>query len=210
VNLSPLRAVLCYQRAGCLLLTIGYSLLATELLAADYWLLATCYGLLATGCLLLATGYCTFEFMADHEQIVAAGGLVIDDSTKPPRVLLVHRQRYDDWSFPKGKALPGESLAQTALREVSEETGLQCRIISEFASVQYEYRSPKGHARPKIVHYYLMRAEGTDEVGDTPHPDGVEVDKLEWLTPAQAAERLSYEYDRNLLRQLEAKLDTQQ
>jgi len=148
--------------------------------------------------------------MTDHEQIVAAGGLVIDDSTKPPRVLLVHRQRYDDWSFPKGKALPGESLAQTALREVSEETGLQCRIISEFASVQYEYRSQKGHARPKMVHYYLMRAEGTDAVGDTPDPDGVEVDKLEWLTPVQAAERLSYEYDRNLLRQLDAKLDTQQ
>ena len=108
------------------------------------------------------------------------------------------------------KALPGESLAQTALREVREETGLQCRIISEFASVQYEYRSPKGHARPKIVHYYLMRAEGTDAGGATPHPDGVEVDNLEWLTPAKAAERLSYEYDRNLLQQLEARLDTQQ
>jgi 8-oxo-dGTP pyrophosphatase MutT (NUDIX family) len=146
--------------------------------------------------------------MTDHEQIVAAGGLVIDDSTKPTRVLLVHRQRYDDWSFPKGKALPGESLEQTALREVSEETGLQCRIISEFASVQYEYRSPKGHARPKIVHYYLMRAEGADAGTATSHPDGVEVDKLEWLTPAQAAARLSYEHDRNLLHRLPAKLDT--
>jgi 8-oxo-dGTP diphosphatase len=148
--------------------------------------------------------------MTDHEPIVAAGGLVIDDSTKPPRVLLVHRQRYDDWSFPKGKALPGEGMEQTALREVREETGLQCRIVSEFASVQYEYRSPRGHPRPKIVHYYLMRAEGTEAGGAAPCPDGVEVDKLEWLTPAQAAARLSYEYDRDLLRQLKAKLDTQQ
>ena len=190
----------------------GTVLSASERLATDYWLLATGHWLLATGYWLLATGYLLlyFEFMADHEQIVAAGGLVIDDSTKPPRVLLVHRQRYDDWSFPKGKALPGESLEQTALREVREETGLQCRIISEFASVQYEYRSPKGYARPKIVHYYLMRAEETDAGRVAPHPDGVEVDNLEWLTPAQAAERLSYEYDRNLLRQLEAKLDTQQ
>jgi 8-oxo-dGTP pyrophosphatase MutT (NUDIX family) len=145
--------------------------------------------------------------MTDHEQIVAAGGLVIDDSARPPRVLLVHRQRYDDWSFPKGKAMPGESLEQTALREVREETGLQCRIISELATVNYEYRSPKGHARPKIVHYYLMRAEGG---GAAPHPDGVEVDKLEWLTPAEAAGRLSYEFDGDVLRQLEAKPYTQE
>ena len=40
-------------------------------------------------------------------------------------MLVVHRPRYDDWSFPKGKAEPGESMVLTAIREVAEETGRQ-------------------------------------------------------------------------------------
>jgi len=56
----------------------------------------------------------------------AAGGLVVRDDT----VLLVHRPKYDDWTFPKGKAEDGESDEDCALREVREETGLSCELVS--------------------------------------------------------------------------------
>jgi 8-oxo-dGTP diphosphatase len=138
--------------------------------------------------------------MSDRDQIVAAGGLVVERGTG--RVLLVHRLRYDDWSFPKGKALPGETLEQTAHREVREETGLQCRIIRPVATVNYDYRTRKGLLRPKVVHYYLMEPEPIEAALAGLNPDGVEVDKLEWLTPDEADLKLSYQVDKGVLRQL--------
>ena len=63
--------------------------------------------------------------MAD--QLRAAGGIVIRDG----RVLLVHRPKYDDWTFPKGKAEDGETDEACALREVLEETGLTCVLQAE-------------------------------------------------------------------------------
>ena len=63
----------------------------------------------------------------------AAGGLIRRDAT----VLLVHRPRYDDWTFPKGKADEGESDEDCALREVREETGLHCTLGAEISSTEY-------------------------------------------------------------------------
>ena len=61
--------------------------------------------------------------MEPMDEIVAAGGLVIDSRDKSvPRVLLVHRPKYDDWSFPKGKLDPRETIEAAALREVEEES----------------------------------------------------------------------------------------
>jgi 8-oxo-dGTP pyrophosphatase MutT (NUDIX family) len=85
----------------------------------------------------------------------AAGGIVwrpggADGSIE---VLIVHRQRYDDWSLPKGKALPGEDDATCALREVHEETGLRCSIGRRLGTVEYRDRSE----RPKSVVYFEMR-----------------------------------------------------
>ena len=56
---------------------------------------------------------------------MAAGAVVV---RKGPEVLLVHRPKYDDWSFPKGKLDPGEHLTSCAVREVAEETGLDIRL----------------------------------------------------------------------------------
>ena len=61
----------------------------------------------------------------EQKEKVAAGGVVVDKSGGVPRVLIVHRPRYDDWPLPKGKAQSGETLEETAVREVKEETGLQ-------------------------------------------------------------------------------------
>ena len=88
---------------------------------------------------------------------MAAGGVVIEiDGAGTNRVLLVHRPAYDDWSFPKGKAEPGETIEETAVREVREETGLNCRIIRVLPSTRYEYLTHAGKLRPKVVHYFLM------------------------------------------------------
>jgi 8-oxo-dGTP pyrophosphatase MutT (NUDIX family) len=105
------------------------------------------------------------------------------------RVLLVHRPKYDDWTFPKGKAEPGESDESCALREVLEETGFECLLGAELRSTSY--RDSQG--RPKRVRYWLMdRASGRF----TPTP---EVDEIRWCTKAEAAQLLSYDRDRGVL-----------
>jgi len=128
-------------------------------------------------------------------EILAAGGVVVDDKLGVRRVLLVHRPRYDDWSFPKGKLDAGESVEQAALREVKEETGLKCRIVRELAVTSYRYRTRnKGRLKPKSVHYFLM--EPLSRRIKVPVD---EVDRAEWLEIDEAAKRLTYAQDRKLL-----------
>lgn len=122
-------------------------------------------------------------------QIRGAGGVVWRTGDGEPEVALIHRPRYDDWTFPKGKNLPGESDAACALREVREETGLRCELSVELPSTEYVDR--KG--RPKVVRYWIMRPlSGRFEISS-------EVDELRWLLPAEARRLLSYERDRELL-----------
>lgn len=121
--------------------------------------------------------------MTSHE-VEAAGGVVMRDG----RVAVVHRPRYDDWSFPKGKLDEGESFEDAALREVEEETGLRCELGRELPPTEYE--DSKG--RSKIVRYWEMRPLGG---GFEPNE---EVDELRWLAPREAVELLSYEHDREL------------
>lgn len=128
-------------------------------------------------------------------EILAAGGIVIDNKPGTPRVLLVHRPKYDDWSFPKGKLEPDETLEEAALREVREETGLDCRIIRELGLTRYRYRTrSKGRLRPKAVRYFLM-----EHVRRRIRVPGEEVDAAEWFDLAEAARKLSYAQDRELL-----------
>ena len=115
----------------------------------------------------------------------AAGGVVEDDG----RVLLVHRPRYDDWTFPKGKALADESDEACALREVEEETGLRCELGEELPSTSYV--DSKG--RPKRVRYWRMRPVTG---AFAPHD---EVDEIAWVAPADAREQLSYTRDLTLV-----------
>jgi 8-oxo-(d)GTP phosphatase len=129
------------------------------------------------------------------EEILAAGGVVVDDKLGVRRVLLVHRPRYDDWSFPKGKLDAGESVEQAALREVKEESGLKCRIVRELAVTSYRYRTRnKGRLKPKSVHYFLM--EPLSRRIKVPVD---EVDRAEWLEIDEAAKKLTYAQDRKLL-----------
>lgn len=103
------------------------------------------------------------------------------------RVLLVHRDRYDDWTLPKGKLEEGESWEEAALREVWEETGLRCEIAGFLGSTTY---APGGV--PKEVRWWLMAGEGEPGPSD-------EVDEARWATLDEAAGLLSYESERGLL-----------
>jgi len=117
------------------------------------------------------------------EVVRAAGGVIVRDGS----VLVVHRPKYDDWTFPKGKALPDESDEDCAVREVHEETGLRCLLEDELTTTHYV--DAKG--RPKRVRWWRMRALGDD--GFRPND---EVDELRWLEPGDAADVLSYPRDR--------------
>jgi 8-oxo-dGTP pyrophosphatase MutT (NUDIX family) len=115
----------------------------------------------------------------------AAGGLVVRDG----KVLLVHRPKYDDWSFPKGKCYDGEGDEACALREVEEETGLRCELVEELG--QTAYVDAKG--RPKKVRYWRMRPLD----GEFASHD--EVDEIRWESPESAADVLSWPRDLPLL-----------
>jgi len=101
-------------------------------------------------------------------------------------VLVVHRPRFDDWSLPKGKCKPGEDDLACALREVREETGLECEAGEELPST--EYRDDRG--RRKVVRYWAMRpSSGAFE----PHD---EVDEVSWASIAEARSLFTYDRDR--------------
>jgi len=125
-----------------------------------------------------------------NDLVRAAGGLVGRGSGRGAEVLVVHRSQYDDWTFPKGKAEPGESDEACAVREVEEETGLRCELGDELPSTSYT----DGLGRAKRVRYWRMRVVG----GELEFAN--EVDDARWVTPAEAAELLTYARDVELLR----------
>jgi len=125
--------------------------------------------------------------MADPEpgEIQAAGAVVWRAGEEGIETALVHRPRYDDWSFPKGKAFGGEHVLLTAVREVAEETGIRVALGRRLVTTQY-----LTSGGPKRVDYWAGRpvSPGTFIPGD-------EVDALSWLPLAAAADQLSYAHD---------------
>ncbi len=135
----------------------------------------------------------------EPEPLVRAGGGVVRRRGKDGQIeyALVHRPRYDDWSFPKGKTDPGETDEEAALREVEEETGVRARLGPELEPTRYRDRKD----RLKQVRYWLMEpADGT-----TPkfRPNN-EIDEVRWCSAADAGKLLCHEHDRQLLADVEA------
>jgi 8-oxo-dGTP diphosphatase len=133
----------------------------------------------------------------DDGVVRAAGGVVVRDGPAGPEVLVVHRPRYDDWSFPKGKRDPGETDEETALREVLEETGLACSLVAPLGEVRYR----DAHGRLKVVRYWRM---APDPAGEGHFVPTAEVDALRWCGLAEAGRLLTYAHDRALLGHVEA------
>jgi 8-oxo-dGTP pyrophosphatase MutT (NUDIX family) len=119
-----------------------------------------------------------------NRPVRAAGVLLFRDG----RVLLIHRPSRDDWSFPKGKHEPGETDEQCALRELEEEVGLRVRLGERVGETRYDLAD----GRPKRVAWFRGEADGEPQALDN-------VDEVRWVTPAEAAELLSYDRDRKLL-----------
>jgi 8-oxo-dGTP pyrophosphatase MutT (NUDIX family)/phosphohistidine phosphatase SixA len=124
--------------------------------------------------------------------VLAAGAVVF----RPGKdVLLIHRPRYDDWSFPKGKLDPGEHVAAAAVREVAEETGLRVRLGPPLAEQQYTLEN----GNRKVVSYWVGRVVGDDDVSG--YAPNNEVDAVEWVAYDKALDRLTHDHDRDTLRE---------
>lgn len=121
--------------------------------------------------------------------IQAAGAVLWRARAEGIETALVHRPRYDDWTLPKGKSLPGEHVLLTAVREVEEETGVRAALGRRLASQSYPVEG-----RPKQVEYWAARPVSAERF-----VPGDEVDDLAWLPLAAARERLSYPRDVSVL-----------
>jgi 8-oxo-dGTP diphosphatase len=130
--------------------------------------------------------------MAEVPPIAAAGVVV---SRKGSEVLLVHRPKYDDWSFPKGKVDPGEHVTTAAVREVAEETGLDVRLGLPLTTQRYIVRN--GQDRTKLVSYWTGRVVGGDDVAT--YQPNAEIDAVEWVSTDKALNCLTYQRDRDTL-----------
>ena len=122
------------------------------------------------------------------EAVRAAGGVV----RRGGDIAVVHRPRYGDWTLPKGKAEPGETDGECALREVEEETGFRCSIRDELGVTRYA----DDRGRTKTVRFFELTVEGGAFAANE------EVDELRWLPLPEALELLTYEGEREVVRRL--------
>ncbi|WP_022925953.1 NUDIX hydrolase [Serinicoccus marinus] len=122
--------------------------------------------------------------------VVRAGGVLpVRRHDGVLQVALVHRPKYDDWSWPKGKLDRGEDFPSAAVRETWEETGLRVRLRTPLPPARYRLAG----GADKLVHYWA--GEVLDGSGALEH----EVDEVAWLSPTLAGRRLSYPRDRDQL-----------
>ena len=126
----------------------------------------------------------------------SAGGVVLREVGGQFQVLLGRRRRERDgatWSLPKGTPDGDETREATALREVTEETGLEVRILAPVGDVRYTFLRD-GRRIDKTVHYYLMEAIGGD-LSDHDH----EFEAVDWFDLAEAEALMSYPTERDIL-----------
>jgi 8-oxo-dGTP pyrophosphatase MutT (NUDIX family) len=138
--------------------------------------------------------------MADQDTAgeIRAAGVVLwrPGASHAPgvEVALIHRPKYDDWSFPKGKLEPGEHVLRAAVRETAEETGLTVTLGRRLPHVRYAYRDAA-----KRVDYWAAAADAS-----RPFTANKEVDRLDWLPVPEARTRLTYPHDVELLDEFSA------
>jgi 8-oxo-dGTP pyrophosphatase MutT (NUDIX family) len=126
----------------------------------------------------------------------SAGGVVVRQQSGRASFVVGSRRRERDgrtWSLPKGTPKPGETREETALREVTEETGLEVRITGQLDSIEYSFVQ-SGQRIHKTVHYFLMEPTG----GDLANHDH-EFEQVRWITFAEAPSILTFETERMLV-----------
>ena len=135
--------------------------------------------------------------------VLAAGALVWRLKNDKLQVLVVHRPRYDDWSFPKGKAEPGESMVLTAIREVAEETGRQIVLGRYLGKARRRLVS----GRKKRTLYWAAQVLPEHGPGEglraaVKPASKREIDKVRWWKVGKAARKLTHADDKRLLARL--------
>ena len=123
----------------------------------------------------------------------AAGGVVLRHGDRGAEVALLGRVADGSWVFPKGTPASGESLQETALREVREETGLDVRILRPIGPMTYSFAA-SGERVHKVVHFFLMEATGGD-----PSLHDAEYDEVRWVGVPQARRMLTFDTYREVL-----------
>lgn len=121
--------------------------------------------------------------------IQSAGGLLWRETPHGRELLGIHRQKYDDWTLPKGKLEPGESWTEAAIREVWEETGYQAEITTFAGCICYSFKGI-----PKVVLFWNMRA-----IGECCFSPTKEVDRIEWVKMKDIFARLTYDDEKMLV-----------
>lgn len=125
----------------------------------------------------------------------SAGGLVVDQD-RSRAVLIGRLDRHGKllWSLPKGHIEDGETIEQTAIREVKEETGISARVLEFLGTIDYWFVAERRRVH-KTVHHFLLEAVG-GELSD----EDVEVTEVAWMPIADLEERLAYTDERALVR----------
>ncbi|TFB15645.1 NUDIX hydrolase [Microbacterium sp. 3H14] len=126
--------------------------------------------------------------------VYAAGAVVWRIIDGKLRILLIHRTKYRDVTLPKGKVDPGEMLAETAVREVHEETGIRVSLGVPIGVSRYHLASRK----QKVVHYWAAEAT-EDAIRESTFVPNREIAALEWVSVKKARNRLSYPVDLEIL-----------
>lgn len=125
----------------------------------------------------------SFEYTSKNAAaIIAAGALIWRVKGDDVELLIIHRPRYDDWSWPKGKQDTGESVPETAIREICEEVNLRVRLGVPLAVTRY-----KVNGKTKDVFYWAAQLPA----GQKPHADGHEVDQVRWVSIEKARKLLT-------------------
>lgn len=126
----------------------------------------------------------------------SAGGIVVSSQRDRPSLVVGMRRRGRDavtWTLPKGTPHAGETLEETAIREVTEETGLEVRIVEPLSAIEYAFVQDASRIR-KTVHYFLMEPTG----GDLSRHDA-EFERVRWVAFDEAGSLLSFATERELV-----------
>ncbi len=131
---------------------------------------------------------------AELPVIKAAGGILLRSTPRGEEVMIVYRNRYQDWTLPKGKLKENESFPEAALREVEEETGCACRLGAYLGAISYAY-----NGIPKVVMFWKMSV-----LEEKPVASSEEIGEAVWMPVAAAMQRMTHAQEKSLLARVAA------
>lgn len=136
-------------------------------------------------------------------EAISAGGVVYRHGDDGVEVVICGRRDDGVWGLPKGTPEAGETLEETACREVREETGLSVAIEQPLGTIQYEFNRPdEGLRYQKTVHHYLMRPTGGDV-----HEHDREYDRVRWMPAGEALRLLTFRNEKDVVRRALERLE---